>query len=75
MSRIPLLGVQGYQQMLGASAGIPAAATVVAQPTSSSLAKLGGLFDAVGPFDVDAMDAAYIQKRQAAHLGSRLRMS
>lgn len=71
----PLLAVQGYQQMLGASAGIPAAASIAAQPKTNGLAKLSGLFDPLGPFDVDAMNAAYIQKHQAALLGSHLRMS
>ena len=66
--------VQNYQQMLGVAANA-AAGTIAAQPKTAGLAKLNGLFDPLGPFDVGAMNAAYIQKHQAALLGSHLRMS
>lgn len=68
--------MQAYGQVLGASAaGIPAAGTIAAQPKTNGLVKINGLFDPLGPLDVDAMNAAYIQKHQAALLGSHLRLS
>jgi hypothetical protein len=62
---------QGYQQMLPAAAAVSAAAAL---PTKAISAKTNGLFDPLGPLDVDALNAAYIQKHQAALLGSHLRL-
>jgi hypothetical protein len=64
---------QGYQQMLPAAAAVSAAAAA-ALPTKAISAKTNGLFDPLGPLDVDALNAAYIQKHQAALLGSHLRL-
>lgn len=73
---------QGYQQMLStpaASAAAAAAAALpvsgLAQPKANGIAgKTNGLFDPLGPFDVDALNAAYLQKHQAALLGSHLHL-
>ena len=57
-----------------AAAALPANG-ISAQPKTNGLgAKGNGLFDPLGPFDVDALNAAYIQKHQAALLGSHLRL-
>lgn len=65
--------MQGYQQMLAPAAAVSAAAALPAKANGIS-AKSNGLFDPLGHFDVDALNAAYIQKHQAALLGSHLRL-
>lgn len=72
--------LQGYQQMLAtpavsAAAALPIHGLAGVQPKANGLsAKTNGLFDPLGPFDVEALNAAYIQEHQAALLGSHLRM-
>ena len=71
------LAVQGYQQMLTTPAVAAALPTngYAARPKANGMGgKANGLFDPLGPFDVDALNAAYIQKHQAALLGSHLRL-
>lgn len=67
--------------MLPAAAAVSAAAAAalpingLAQAKANGMSLKGsGLFDPLGPFDVDALSAAYIQKHQAALLGSHLRL-
>ena len=58
-----------------AAATLPMSGLAAAQPKANGLAgKTNGLFDPLGPYDVDALNAAYIQKHQAALLGSHLHL-
>lgn len=71
--------LQGYQQMLAtpavSAAALPISGLAGVQPKVNGFsAKTNGLFDPLGPFDVEALNAAYIQKHQAALLGSHLRL-
>ena len=58
-----------------AAAALPLNGLAAIQPKAGGhSAKINGLFDPLGPFDVDALNAAYIQKHQAALLGSHLHL-
>lgn len=58
-----------------AAAALPANGLAGVQAKANGFGvKSNGLFDPLGPFDVDALNAAYIQKHQAALLGSHLRL-
>ena len=60
---------------VSAAASLPINSLAGVQPKANGLSgKTNGLFDPLGPFDVEALNAAYIQKHQAALLGSHLRL-
>ena len=70
-----MLSTPAVTAAAAAAAALPVNGLTAAQPKANGVAsKTNGLFDPLGPFDVDALNAAYIQKHQAALLGSHLHL-
>ena len=68
-----MLSTPAVSAAAAAAAALPV--NGLAQPKANGNAgKTNGLFDPLGPFDVDALNAAYLQKHQAALLGSHLHL-